>query len=135
MAAQQTARLNQHHAANSLHNTGHVTFQGSGTGPINEGSGFHGNHPDGTRFQPMATHLDASDPYIDLEESIETDDLENDLGRGHMTSQGRGHMTSQGLFIPDEAEEPESLETPPDSDLDHEHITHQALRDLGLQQE
>ncbi len=75
----------------------------------------------------MATRLDASDPYIDLEESIDTDDLDNDLGRGH--------MTSQGLFVPDEAEEPESLETPPDSDLDHEHITHQALRDLGLQHE
>ena len=110
-------QITRHHVAKE----GHL---GSGGGPIIEGSGFHGNQPDGTRSQPMAAHFNPGDLFIDLEESADSDDLDHDPTEGR--------VTSQGLFIPDEAEEPETLEIPPDSNLGYEHVMHQAMRDLGL---
>ena len=73
--------------------------------------------------KPMAAHLDTSDLFTNPKESVESEDLD--------TTEGR--VTSQGLIIPDEAEEPETLEIPAESDLGHEHVMNQTMKDLGLQ--
>ncbi len=71
---------------------------GSAGGPITEleYSGLHEKPDD-----------DSNDIFINTEEGVKSEDLDPT----------QGQVTSQGLLIPDEAEEPETLEIPADSKL------------------